>query len=146
MDVLGGTSAGDRLEELILWGTALVFNVYLYPSTFLALDRFLAVVFPLQFREISDSGRLSCFKRLVFFLHLLLFSFDFVVEEWSDQFHIDFIVTTVLLIWIFVVLLTALSLYIAIAVAILKAHRKLAGNRHTQRYLNVNMFFICRNV
>ena len=44
------------------------FGFYLYPSFFLACDRFLVVLFPLKFRE--HSGKLRVFKIVWFLIHL----------------------------------------------------------------------------
>ena len=113
------------------WGV-LSAAVYLYPSLFLALDRFLAVYFPHKFQLISGKTRvfkivmvsLSVVNSVVMILAELLFGFS------SVAFMLLLAVFWFLLVSQFI---SSVVIYAAIVVRIFKSSRMFQGNKTTKR-------------
>ena len=64
--------------NMFMVATNFGFGLYLYPSLFLAVDRFVVVLFPLKFREMKFKVR--CFKSILFGTHFSVAIFDSVLQ------------------------------------------------------------------
>ena len=104
------------------------FGFYLYPSFYLALDRFLVVLFPLKFREYS--GKLRGFKIVWFLINFsnrvslsvarLMYGDDNLASQLASAFSsIDIITLT----------LATFVLYVVMVVQIIRSNKKMTKSR-----------------
>ena len=119
------------------WG-AVNAAVYLYPSLFLALDRFLAVYFPHKFREMSVKTRV--FKIVMVSLSVMNSIGLILSESFLGYTSIVFLIS-LLIHWFLIALELVLSvvIYAAIVVKIVRSSQKFSGNKHSSRFVQFSL-------
>ena len=104
------------------------FGLYLYPSFFLACDRYLVVLYPLKFKEYLGKMRVAKFVwisiHLINQISLSLFRFIFGVG--SILYKVTSAVSTLLII---LVTLGTCFLYVIMIVQIIRSSKKIAKSR-----------------
>ena len=106
------------------------FGLYLYPSLFLAVDRFVVVVFPLKFREMT--WKIFFFKSALFGVHFVAAVADSVIQIVYKPGSFPSTVMKFIVIAMNLFELLALAvMYTTIVVMIIKTNRELAAARHT---------------
>ena len=116
----------DRLASFFVVN---LFNFYMFPSLFLAVDRFFAVFYPHKFKIFAPKIRKGKIVILVLsssFQLLRIIVYFLTGEKSVLSVALEFIAFT----WIFVQVVTSTILYVAIAVKILRSNKKMAENRN----------------
>ena len=106
------------------------FGFYLYPSFYLALDRFIVVLFPLKFREYSGSLRVA--KFVWFSINLANQVIICVARFMYGRDNLAFKLTGFVSL-LFVILVTAATmvLYVIMVIQIVRSNKKMSNSRNT---------------
>ena len=101
------------------------FGLYLYPSLFLAVDRFVVVLFPLKYREMT--GQIRCFKGVLLGIHATDIIADVIVSMLFGTFSLPSVITIFIsMLLIIFVLLSITVLYSTMVGMIIKTSRQMA--------------------
>ena len=104
------------------------FGLYLYPSLFLAVDRFVVVLFPLKFRELT--GKVRCFKAVLFAIQFLISIGDSYTMLVYGLHSVPSLFLKSMSIFINIIVLLALTImYTTMVVMIIKTSRQMATSR-----------------
>ena len=107
------------------------FAFYLYPSFFLAWDRFLVILLPFKFKEYSGKVRMA--KIVWFSIHLMIYVVLYVLEIFFDQDNILFLLTSFFsVLYVSVVTFGTFLLYVIMVVNILRSSKKIIQVRATR--------------
>ena len=116
--------------NMFMVATNFGFGLYLYPSLFLAVDRFVVVIFPLKFREMK--WKIFSFKTTLFGVHFAAAVADSVIQIVYKPGSFPSTVMKFIVIAMDLFELLALAvMYTTIVVMIIKTNRELAAARHT---------------
>ena len=106
------------------------FGLYLYPALFLAVDRFVVVIFPLKFRELKEKTR--CFKVALFGTHFVVAVTDCVLQiVYKYNSFPSLVIKSVASVMNFFELLSVVVMYSTMVVMIIKTNREMAAARQT---------------
>ena len=112
----------------VLVGVNTVFSLYLYTSLFLALDRFLVVLFPLKFRDYV--GKLRIFKAVWAGMHVIYSTLDSINQIVFGINSASFSIFKLISVSLTFFILTTISiLYTIMAMQIIRSSKKLAKSR-----------------
>ena len=115
--------------------SGLGFDLYLYPSFFLAVDRFIVIVFPLKFREMT--GKVRCFKIILLGFHICDIFVALVVSTVYGTFALPSVITILLSMFMSVFVLLSISvLYTTMVVMIIKTSRQMAPLKRNNKQKN----------
>ena len=106
-----------------------VYSLYLYPSLFLAVDRFIAVAFPHKVKDIAPKTRI--FKLVVIVLNIFSviarLSFGYILGEESS---IVFITNILTLFFIFIQLFGCVIFYTTIVIILIRSSKAIDQSEH----------------
>ena len=125
----------EGIFAVCMVATSFTFGLYLYPSLFLAVDRFAVVIFPLKFREMT--GKVRCFKAVLFAIQFLISIGDSYTMLVYGLHSVPSLFLKSMSIFINIIVLLALTImYTTMVVMIIKTSQQMAPLKRNNKNKN----------